>query len=218
MIPFVADDMKIARLPRYYLERLGIKVRFRSLFFYDIALPAVNYCSFDQGMMVELIKGDALLPEHVIGWLSYDKAKRLLSETGFQLVVAYVDNEVAGTCFLESKMADLEFFDCDIPLPNDSAYITHLVVSPRRRGVGVAHVLLNYACQEAAKLGKARVTICCVPENISVQNVFSKMNWSKYAIVCYFRFIFVRFYLKKSVRSNDDGWSLIFRSGGLQII
>ena len=192
--------LKFPRVLRYYLERLGLRFRLRSFLFFDLGLPITELEPAESRLTITSIDIAELRTEHVIGWLTFDQAREHLARPYFRLFVAFLDDVAVGSCWLELEIGELDFLDFDEKMPGNSAYVTHLIVKADKRGLGIAERLLVSACAEAARLGKERMVICCVPENTAVRKTISKLPWANYLSIYYFRFIMCRFYL--CMRSN----------------
>jgi predicted GNAT superfamily acetyltransferase len=192
----------ISSFIRYYFERMGLKFRLRSFIFYDFSLPR-EFGTAKNKITIKRILSNELQAEHVIGWLSFDQAKEHLLNSNFQLFVAFHDGLVVGSYWLEINYAELNFFDFNEQLAEDTIYVTHLIVAPEKRGLGIAEGLLIDACRQAQIMSKRRIVICCVPENLAVRKTISRMGWNNYLIVRYFRFAFFRIYLCMSAENNN---------------
>lgn len=185
----------LLRTFRYYCERMGFRFRLRSFLFFDLRLSSAQLEPTENDLKIRSIDLAELRAEHVIGWLSFDQAQKHLAEPHFRLFVAFMDNTPVGSCWLESKTGELDFLDFHEELPANSAYVTHLIVKAEKRGFGVAERLIGFACAEAARNGKERMVICCVPENTAVRKTISKRPWENYLTIYYFRFMVLRLYL-----------------------
>lgn len=186
---------KLLNIFRYYLERMGFRIRLRSFLFFDLELPITQPEPTEINLKIRSIDLAELRAEHVIGWLTFDQAEKHLAQPHFRLFVAFMDDIPVGSCWLESETGELDFLDFQEKLPAKSAYVTHLIVKAEKRGFGVAERLIGFACAEAVRIGKERMVICCVPENTAVRKTISKRPWNKYLTIFYFRFIVLRFYL-----------------------
>lgn len=202
---------------RYYLERIGLKFRRRAFIFFDIVLPMDLQEPPESRVTIESIDLENFRAEYVIGWLSADQARHHLSSDDSKLFVAFYESNIVGNCWLENGLIKLNFLDFNEPLPQDSTYVTNLIVETKMRGLGIAKSLLKFACADAEKSGKNRIVICCDCDNSAVLNVINKMLWKKYLVVYYYRFIFIRFYFCRLVGSTKTAWTWWMNSRAVHI-
>lgn len=194
---------KYYRLALYYLDRLGIRFCFGGFYFYSLELPIAPHSNANTTLDIHEINKSNLRPEHVIGWVTIDQALKLLSEPDKFFFVAFENNEIAGSCFLEIGDVNLDYLDCHNTTPEHSSYITHLIVQPNKRGHGIADKLLNFAFAKSEQIEKKTIIISCAQKNIAVQNVFSKMNFNKYLSIHYLRFALFRCYFITRINKEN---------------
>ncbi len=179
---------------RYYLDRLGINPRWRSLIFFEKRIGSPPVAAPPAELSIDSVTLAGLRPRHVIGWLDSAQAAQLLSRPDVRFFAAEIDGEVVGSGWLETAVVQLDFLEHEETLPADTAYLTHLIVVPGQRGHGIARALVDYAAKLAAELGKHRLTVACVPENTAVRRVFEKCGFQPYRLAVYRRMLGLRWY------------------------
>jgi ribosomal protein S18 acetylase RimI-like enzyme len=208
---------KYYRLALYYLDRLGISFFFGGFYFYNLELPIAPHSNAKTTLEIHEIDKSNLRPEHIIGWVTIDQALQILSEPNTYFFVAFENNEIVGSCFLEIGDVNLDYIDCHNTTPEHSSYITHLIVQPNKRGHGIAYQLLNFAFAKSEEIGKTSIIISCAQKNTAVQNVFSKMNFNKYLSIRYLRFTLFRCYFITRINKENIKTNTIYLSNNIDV-
>lgn len=197
------------------MDRVGLRFWWRSLLFFDLTVANASKVPASGQFDIVVVTANDLQPEHVIGWLRFEAAKKLLQEDGYLMIIARLGGKVVGSCWLETQRAVFEIFDCSEDLTNETVYLTHLVTAPNMRGKGVAPALLAYAAQEVARMGRKRLVIACVPENTSVRRTNEKLAFRHYLTVRYIHFAVIGLYFTKFYCHSEEKWHLAFRKSSI---
>lgn len=187
----------------YYLSRLGFTFCHEEFYFYSLESPVSAYAKTKASIRICEISKHNLKPEHILGWLTFDQALHLLSQNSNYFIAAFDNNEIVGSCFMETGDIDLDYLGCINTTPSDSSYITHVIVKPGNRGLGIAQQLIGFACAKSESIGRPSKIISCAKNNVSVQNTFSKLNFTKYLDVTYSKAAFIKFYSTKWIKNNN---------------
>lgn len=195
--------MKYIRTISYYLSRLGFSFCHEEFYFYSLEAPVSAHAVNSKASIriCEIAKHN-LRPEHILGWLTFDQALHLLSQDSNYFIAAFDNNEIVGSCFMETGDIDLDYLGCINTIPANSSYITHVIVKPGKRGFGIAQHLIGFVCAKSESIGRPAKIISCAKLNVSVQNTFSKLNFKKYLDVAYFKAPFVKVYFTKLIENN----------------
>ena len=187
----------------YYLSRLGFTFCHKEFYFYNLEFPVSACAKSKTSIRICEITKHNLKPEHILGWLTFDQALYLLSQNSNYFIAAFDNNEVVGSCFMETGDIDLDYLGCINTIPIDSSYITHVIVKPGNRGLGIAQQLISFACAKSESIGRPSKIISCAKSNVAVQNTFSKLKFTKYLDVAYYKVAFLNFYSTKLIKKNN---------------
>ncbi len=195
--------MKYIRTISYYLSRLGFTFFHKEFYFYSLEDPVSAYANPKTSIRICEIAKHNLKPEHILGWLTFDQALQLLSQDSNYFIAAFDDNEIVGSCFMETGDIDLDYLGCINTTPANFSYITHVIVKPGKRGLGIAQQLIGFACAKSESIGRSAKIISCAKQNVAVQHTFSKLNFTKYLSVSYFKAPLVMVYFTKWIENNN---------------
>lgn len=187
----------------YYLSRLGFTFSHGEFYFYSLEYPASAHANSTTSIKIYEITKHNLKPEHILGWLTIDQARQLLSQDSNYFIAAFDNNEIVGSCFMEIGDIDLDYLDCTNTIPANSSYITHVIVKPGKRGLGIAQMLIGFACAKSESIGRPAKIISCAKGNVAVQKTFSKLNFTKYLDVAYLKVVFINVYFTKWIKNNN---------------
>jgi GNAT superfamily N-acetyltransferase len=191
----------------YYLDRVGFPLRRRELMIFDkllhpsIAIEDPQY----QGFSVYRIgAGDLnrLQYPDPCGWLERHEAFEWLAHRQCMMMAAVREREMIGYCWVESREADVSFFDMTVPLAADSVYVSKVAVIKGVRGSGIGKALVATALAESIRAGFRRATIACVPANAAMRGVLHAQQWSYFQSVKYLRGGWARLYRVTTLRES----------------
>lgn len=176
----------------YYFGRLGFvfKYDWYSFFCLDHKMKLAP-CSGT--ISLREVKND-VADDEVFGWVTIKEARQLIKNPLHRFFLLQDNGVVVASCWAQFYEINLDFLDVKKVIPNNSVYLTHVVVKDEFRGQGFSNRLLEAVLNKLQTEGFNRIYICCDSRNVSIRKVFSRLGFGFYLGIRFFRFGLFRFY------------------------
>ncbi len=172
------------------LEELGLRLRRRSLLFYERRTngEAVTELRYTGDGLIGLVTREQFLRFRWTGPAIVVKDAATWRVPGRRwAIAARRGDEMDAFCWLEAETAEIVFLDMECPLPPRTLYLSRVWVHPELRGRGVGRSLLQFAAAYGAAAGAEQLLSACVPHNGPMKRLFPDLGWTYHQRVDYLR-------------------------------
>ena|GEM_PF-3355915 len=186
----------------YYSNRLGLAPRRRSVHFYEAQTDAFPEFAIPDVRFGALSADELSRLEYCGGWLSLRESLAKLKNPGW-LIGAVRGGGLLGYAWGETEVADFEFFDLNISLQSDTAYMSRVFVSNAARGLGLGKALQCEFARHGLRQGYRRIFFCADVKNAAMSRIQESLRVRRYVTADYLRLLNFRRYQFHACSSAD---------------